>query len=81
MSIIETLYKMTAFQAIIEQPGTLLMLAIGGLLLYLGIKKNYEPLLLVPIAFGLILANLPGGGMGVVPAEKVQIVNTIYEPV
>jgi oxaloacetate decarboxylase beta subunit len=64
---------MTAFQAIIEQPGTLLMLAIGGLLLYLGIKKNYEPLLLVPIAFGLILANLPGGGMGVVPAEKVQI--------
>lgn len=73
MSIIETLYKMTAFQAIIEQPGTLLMLAIGGLLLYLGIKKNYEPLLLVPIAFGLILANLPGGGMGVVPAEKVQI--------
>jgi len=73
MSIFETLYKMTAFQAIINQPGTLLMLAIGGVLLYLGIRKNYEPLLLVPIAFGVILANLPGGGMGVVPAELVRI--------
>ncbi|MEN6453266.1 MAG: sodium ion-translocating decarboxylase subunit beta, partial [Prolixibacteraceae bacterium] len=73
MSIFETLYKMTAFQAIIEQPGILLMLAIGGVLLYLGIKKDYEPLLLVPIAFGVILANLPGGGMGVVPAELVRI--------
>lgn len=73
MSIFETLYKMTAFQAIIDNPGILLMLAVGGLLLYLGIRKNYEPLLLVPIAFGLILANLPGGGMGVVPASMVQI--------
>ncbi len=73
MSMFETLYKMTAFQAIIEQPGVLLMLAIGGVLLYLGIKKDYEPLLLVPIAFGVILANLPGGGMGVVPAELVRI--------
>ena len=73
MSIIETLYKMTAIQAIIDQPGTLLMLAIGGLLLYLGIQKKYEPLLLIPIAFGLVLANLPGGGMGVVPADFVQI--------
>jgi oxaloacetate decarboxylase beta subunit len=73
MSIIETLYNMTAFQAIIDDPGTILMLAIGGILLYLGIQKKYEPLLLIPIAFGLILANLPGGGMGVVPAELVQI--------
>jgi len=73
MSMFETLYKMTAFQAIIEQPGILLMLVIGGVLLYLGIKKDYEPLLLVPIAFGVILANLPGGGMGVVPAELVRI--------
>lgn len=73
MSIIEKLYQMTAFQNIIDGPGTLLMLVIGGLLLYLGIKKQYEPLLLVPIAFGLILANLPKGSMGVVPAENIQI--------
>lgn len=73
MSIIEKLYRMTAIQEIVNGPGTILMLLIGVLLLYLGIKKKYEPLLLIPIAFGLILANLPGGGMGVVPAENIQI--------
>lgn len=73
MSILEKLYHMTAIQNFIDGPGTILMLVIGILLLYLGIKKKYEPLLLVPIAFGLILANLPGGGMGVVPAEFIQI--------
>ncbi len=39
------------------------MLLIGCLLLYLAIKKEYEPLLLLPIAFGMILTNLPGAGM------------------
>ena len=39
------------------------MLLIGCLLLYLAIKKEYEPLLLLPIAFGMILTNLPGVGM------------------
>jgi len=73
MGIIENLYKMTAIQGIIDNPGYLLMLAIGAFLLYLGIKKQYEPLLLVPIAFGVILANLPGGSMGVVPSEMVDL--------
>jgi oxaloacetate decarboxylase beta subunit len=73
MSIIEKLYQMTAIQEIVNGPGTILMLVIGALLLYLGIKKKYEPLLLIPIAFGLILANLPGGGMAVVSAENIQI--------
>ena len=39
------------------------MLLIGCFLLYLAIKKEYEPLLLLPIAFGMILTNLPGVGM------------------
>jgi len=73
MGILENLYKMTAFQDIIDNPGYLLMLAIGTFLLYLGIHKKYEPLLLVPIAFGVILANLPGGTMGVVPAELIEL--------
>ncbi|PCJ26612.1 MAG: glutaconyl-CoA decarboxylase subunit beta [SAR86 cluster bacterium] len=38
----------------------LLMIAIGLLLLYLAIKKGFEPLLLIPIGFGGILANIPG---------------------
>ena len=39
------------------------MLGIGCFLLYLAIKKGYEPLLLLPIAFGMILTNLPGAGL------------------
>ena len=41
----------------------LIMLAVGCLLLYLAIVKKFEPLLLLPIAFGMILTNLPGAGM------------------
>jgi len=36
-----------------------IMLAVGGTLLYLGVKKNVEPLLLVPIGFGCVLVNVP----------------------
>lgn len=41
----------------------LVMLGVGCVLLYLAIKKEYEPLLLLPIAFGMILTNLPGAGL------------------
>ncbi len=41
----------------------LVMLAISGILLYLAIKKKYEPLLLLPIAFGMMLANIPITGL------------------
>ena len=37
----------------------LVMFAVGGLLIFLAIRKHYEPLLLIPIGFGTILANLP----------------------
>lgn len=40
-------------------PGHVIMILIGSLLLYLGISKGYEPLLLVPIGFGAILVNIP----------------------
>src|SRR5437773_1524399 len=40
-------------------PGQVIMLVIASTLLYLGIKKGYEPLLLVPIGFGAILVNIP----------------------
>ncbi|MBU3952528.1 MAG: sodium ion-translocating decarboxylase subunit beta, partial [Proteobacteria bacterium] len=39
--------------------GNLFMIGVGLLLLYLAIKKNFEPLLLVPIGFGAILSNTP----------------------
>ena len=48
--------------------GQLLMIGVSCLLLYLAIKKGFEPLLLVPIAFGMLLANLPLSG--IMEAEK-----------
>ncbi len=76
MELLEKLYQMTAIQSILDEPQILLMTAIACFLLYLGIKKQYEPLLLVPIAFGMLLANLPGGQMGVV---KIDESLTLYQ--
>lgn len=44
------------------EPGQAFMMAIGMLLLFLAIKKGFEPLLLVPIGFGAIMVNIPGAG-------------------
>ena len=68
--IFAKLYDMTAFSNIIADPSFLVMYAIAFILLYLGIKKHYEPLLLVPIAFGVLIANFPGGDMGVIQADE-----------
>lgn len=47
----------------------LLMIVIALVLLYLGIFKKYEPLLLVPISFGMLLINLPLGNLMAPPAD------------
>ena len=51
------------------------MIAVGGVLLYLGIKKDFEPLLLVPIGFGCILVNIPLAGL----MEKDGFLRIIYD--
>lgn len=43
----------------------LIMLLVSFLFLYLGIKKGFEPLLMIPIAFGMLLANIPGANLAV----------------
>jgi len=43
--------------------GNAVMIAIACIFLYLAIVKKYEPLLLLPIAFGMLLSNIPGAGM------------------
>ncbi|MBE6819274.1 MAG: sodium ion-translocating decarboxylase subunit beta [Ruminococcaceae bacterium] len=43
----------------------LVMIVVACVLLWLGIKKGFEPLLMVPIAFGMLLANLPGANLAV----------------
>jgi carboxybiotin decarboxylase len=44
--------------------GQVLMMGVGGLLVYLAIARKFEPLLLVPIGFGAILCNIPVAGIG-----------------
>lgn len=46
-----------------DGPGQLLMIGIGGLLIYLAIARKFEPLLLIPIGFGAILSNVPVADM------------------
>lgn len=82
--ILLKIYDMTAIGSIIDQPQFLVMYALAFLLLYLGIKKEFEPLLLVPIAFGVLIANFPGGHMGVIAADGdglVHFINGNGEPV
>ena len=79
MEVLNKLYEMTAFCAIGEDPSTLVMLALALFLLYLGIVKRFEPLLLVPIAFGVLLANFPGGNMAVTPSTEIIEHMTILE--
>jgi oxaloacetate decarboxylase beta subunit len=52
----------------------LVMIAIGAILLYLGIKKDFEPLLLVPIGFGCILVNVPLANL----MEEEGFLRTLY---
>ncbi len=57
--------------------GNALMLLIGGALIYLGIAKKMEPLLLVPIGFGIMLINLPIGGL---MDYELEVTSQMQEP-
>lgn len=72
MNILENLYEMTAISGLISDPLSVLMIALALFIIYLGIKKRYEPLLLVPIGFGVLLANFPGANMAVVSASDIN---------
>ena len=62
----------------------LVMFGVAGLLIYLAVKKNYEPLLLIPIGFGAMLANLPAAMLGASsgyhaePGQTVPLLQLIY---
>ena len=53
----------SGFFLLVDQPLNLVMIVISCILLYLAIVRQFEPLLLLPIAFGMFLTNLPGAGM------------------
>tara|TARA_B100000212_G_C27382529_1_gene537714 strand:+ start:202 stop:1389 length:1188 start_codon:yes stop_codon:yes gene_type:complete len=79
MDFFQNIFDMTGFASLLTNPGYILMILIGCILLFLGISKKYEPLLLVPIGFGIIIANIPNSNLGVVPVDPsyslIQIAN------
>ena len=61
---------------------TLIMYVIVGVLIYLAVAKKFEPMLLLPIAFGMLLANLPGAElmhMDLFLGEKLDLTRVIQE--
>lgn len=68
-------FKSTAFMVLDIK--TIIMLVISFVLMYLAIVKKFEPLLLIPISFGMFLANLPLAGM-MAPPTETQIGGVLY---
>ena len=83
MNILDTLGKLAAesgFAGFLAAGGwkNLIMIAIACVLLYLGIVKKFEPLLLVGIAFGCLLTNLPGAGLYHLDMWDAYVAGTPY---
>ncbi len=49
----------------------IIMIVVGLIILFLAIKKKFEPLLLLPIGFGAILSNIPEIGLALSPIEQL----------
>ena len=63
VEVLSAIFGGSGFAALPTDWRQVIMIAIACLLLYMGIGKKFEPLLLVPIAFGMLLANLPLTGL------------------
>lgn len=75
----EQFFKYTAFSNITI--GHLIMISIGLIFLYLAIYKEYEPMLLVPIGFGILIGNIPflqGANLQVGIYEEGSVLNYLY---
>ncbi len=69
----------TGFYLITQNPGNAVMIIAGCVFIYLGIARQFEPLLLVPIGFGIILGNMPfpeGARLGV--RDEGSVLNYLY---
>lgn len=76
-SKISDLYQATAFAGF--EPGNLVMIVIGVAFIYLAIAKHYEPLLLVPIGFGIIVGNIPSAaGMSLSVYDEGTVLRYLY---
>lgn len=65
------LFQLTVELGGVKLPGELIMIIVALILLYLGIHKDYEPYLLIPIAFGMLLVNLPLANLMAKPQDGV----------
>lgn len=79
MSEFLSFFSTTGFYHLFQSSSYLyiIMMVIGCFFIYLGIAKNYEPLLLVPIGFGIIIGNMPGAGAYGVYTEG-SVLNILY---
>ena len=62
----------------------LAMILVGLFFIYLAIKKNFEPMLLVPIGFGILIGNIPfkiDAGLEVGIYEEGSVLNILYQGV
>lgn len=80
MELILTFFEVNAFGTMTW--GNLAMMLVGSAFLYLAIKKDYEPLLLVPIGFGIIVGNIPfAPGMRLGIYEQGSVLSILYQGV
>ncbi len=71
------LYETTAFSGL--EAGNVAMILIGMVFIYLAIAKHYEPLLLVPIGFGIIVGNIPAvAGMALSVYDEGTVLRFLY---
>ena len=64
--------------------GNIIMILVGLFFIYLAIKKDFEPMLLVPIGFGILIGNIPfntGAGLEVGIYEEGSVLNILYDGV
>ena len=77
---LQTFWSFTGFANF--EWGYLIMICFGLLFLYLGIKKDWEPMLLVPIGFGILIGNIPlMAGLKVGVYEDGSVLNILYQGV
>ena len=64
-------------------PGHLIMILIGLLFIFLAIKYEFEPMLLIPIGFGILIGNIPfkDAGLQVGIYEQGSVLNILYQGV
>ena len=79
MEVLQKLFQQAGLFSLSWQ--NIVMFIVSGTLIYLAVKKNFEPLLLVPIGFGALLANLPLAELsasGSFQGEHVPLIQLIY---